>query len=170
MSVGILHAMLRDEDPRVVARGPRALSPRRAARTRSTPRSATSSTPTWACAWRPPRPSPSSRRRDCPSRSLAAWRRGLGDGDGELEARLAAVAALAAQKDDAARAGLAEVARRDPSRAVRARAATLLARAGGEADRPRPAAGRARRRSTTARRWRPTTRAPACRSTRRAPS
>jgi len=64
---------------------------------------------------------------------VAAWRRGLGDGAGELEARLAALQALAAQKDDAARAGLAEAARGDPARAVRARAAALLREAGGDA-------------------------------------
>jgi cyclophilin family peptidyl-prolyl cis-trans isomerase len=69
---------------------------------------------------------------------VAAWRRGLGDGDGELEARIAALLALAAQKDDAARAGLSEAARRDPSRAVRARAAALLREAGGEAVDPGP--------------------------------
>ena len=100
---------------------------------------------------------------------VAAWRRGLGDGEGELEARLAAVVALAAQKDAAARAGLAEVARRDPSRAVRARAATLLRdRVARRSTRDR---SRSRAlRSTIARRWPPTTRGPACRSTRRAPS
>jgi cyclophilin family peptidyl-prolyl cis-trans isomerase len=69
---------------------------------------------------------------------VAAWRRGLGDGDGELEARIAALPALAAQKDDAARAGLSEAARRDPSRAVRARSASLLREAGGEAVDPGP--------------------------------
>ncbi|HXY38945.1 MAG TPA: HEAT repeat domain-containing protein [Vicinamibacteria bacterium] len=54
---------------------------------------------------------------------VAAWRRGLGDGAGELEARISAVAALLAQKDEPARAGLLRVAAEDPSRAVRARAA-----------------------------------------------
>ena len=101
---------------------------------------------------------------------VAAWRRGLGDGEGELEARLAAVAALAAQKDAAARAGLAEVARRDPSRAVRARAATLLHDAGGEAIDPGPEQRRARAARLSRRDGALRPAAPACRSTRRAPS
>jgi cyclophilin family peptidyl-prolyl cis-trans isomerase/HEAT repeat protein len=53
---------------------------------------------------------------------LAAWRQGLGDG--ELEARLAAVTALSVQADGAA--PLVEIAGQDPSRAVRARAADGL--------------------------------------------
>jgi cyclophilin family peptidyl-prolyl cis-trans isomerase/HEAT repeat protein len=64
---------------------------------------------------------------------LEAWRRGLEDGSGELEGRMAALVALAAQKDEPARAGLAEVARSDPARAMRARAAQLLRAAGGQA-------------------------------------
>jgi cyclophilin family peptidyl-prolyl cis-trans isomerase/HEAT repeat protein len=71
---------------------------------------------------------------------LAAWRRGLADGAGELEARLAAVAALAAQRDDAARDALAVVAREDPSRAVRAKASAALGERGGEAISPGPEA------------------------------
>ena len=67
---------------------------------------------------------------------LAAWRRGLGDGAGELEARLAAVTALAAQKDEEATAGLSEVARADPARAVRARAALALRGLGAPAPDP----------------------------------
>jgi cyclophilin family peptidyl-prolyl cis-trans isomerase/HEAT repeat protein len=69
---------------------------------------------------------------------LAAWRRGLGDGEGELEARLAAVVALAAQKDVEASSGLREVALKDPSRAVRTRAASLLRELGGEPPDPGP--------------------------------
>ena len=72
------------------------------------------------------------------ARLVEAWRRGLGDGDGELEARIAAVVALAAQKDEAAKTGLDDVARKDPSRAVRARAAALLRELGGEAPDPGP--------------------------------
>jgi cyclophilin family peptidyl-prolyl cis-trans isomerase len=74
---------------------------------------------------------------------LAAWRRGLGDGDGELEARLSAVKALAAQADDAARAALLEGAKSDPARAVRARAALALRGLG--ADAPDPGAEAVRR-------------------------
>ncbi|MFI5006742.1 MAG: HEAT repeat domain-containing protein [Solirubrobacterales bacterium] len=54
----------------------------------------------------------------------AAYKRGLGDQD--LEARLAALRALAAQNDDASRAALREAARDDPSRVVRGRAAAAL--------------------------------------------
>jgi cyclophilin family peptidyl-prolyl cis-trans isomerase/HEAT repeat protein len=67
---------------------------------------------------------------------LAAWKRGLADGPGELEARLAAVKALAAQADDGAKAGLLEVAKEDPARAVRARAALALRGLGATAPDP----------------------------------
>jgi cyclophilin family peptidyl-prolyl cis-trans isomerase/HEAT repeat protein len=125
MSVGILHAMLRDEDPRVLpsvldalrrARGRDALDTLRrhlehadlgvrvgAAEGIAALGAVGASTPL-----------------------LAAWRRGLGDGAGELEARIAAVEALAVRRDDEAKAGLAEVAKTDPARAVRARAALAL--------------------------------------------
>jgi cyclophilin family peptidyl-prolyl cis-trans isomerase/HEAT repeat protein len=70
---------------------------------------------------------------------LAAWKRGLAaDGPGELEARIAAVKALAAQADDAARAGLLEIAKEDPARAVRARAGLALRALGGQAPDPGP--------------------------------
>ena len=125
MSVGVLHAMLRDEDPRVLpavlealarARGKDALDTllrhlehedlgvRVAAAEGIASLGVASASPAL----------------------LSAWRRGKDDGPGELEARIAAVKALAAQEDDAASAGLAEVARDDPSRAVRARAALAL--------------------------------------------
>jgi cyclophilin family peptidyl-prolyl cis-trans isomerase len=71
---------------------------------------------------------------------LAAWRRGMGDGPGELEARIAAVKAIAAQEDAAAALALAEVAREDPSRAVRARAALALGERGAPAPDPGPEA------------------------------
>ncbi|HSD26422.1 MAG TPA: HEAT repeat domain-containing protein [Vicinamibacteria bacterium] len=71
---------------------------------------------------------------------LAAWRRGLADGAGELEARVAAVKAIASQADDAARAGLLEIAKGDPARAVRARAALALRALGAEAPDPGPQA------------------------------
>ncbi len=51
----------------------------------------------------------------------AAYKRGLSDPD--LDARLSAIAALAGQKDEAARAALTEAAKADPVRIVRARAA-----------------------------------------------
>ena len=139
MSVGILHAMLRDEDPRVLpavldalrrARGKDALDTllrhldhadlgvrAAAAEGISSLGAAGTAVPL-----------------------VAAWRRGLGDGAGELEARIAAVQALAAQKDDGAKAGLLEAARTDPSRAVRARAALALRELGAEAPDPGPEA------------------------------
>jgi len=126
MSVGVLHAMLRDEDARVL---PAVLEGLRRARGRDAldtllrhldhpdlgVRSAA------AEEIRGLGPTGSS------ARLLAAWQRGVQDGAGELEARISAVLALAAQKDGPAREGLARVAREDPSRAVRARAAALLA-------------------------------------------
>jgi cyclophilin family peptidyl-prolyl cis-trans isomerase/HEAT repeat protein len=136
VSVGLLHAMLRDEDPRVIpavleglrrARGKDALDTLRrhldhadlgvrvaAAEGLAALGATGSSAPL-----------------------LAAWRRGLADGPGELEARIAAVKATAAQKDDAAKAALAEVARVDPARAVRAQAAAAL----GALDEPVPDPG-----------------------------
>jgi cyclophilin family peptidyl-prolyl cis-trans isomerase/HEAT repeat protein len=132
MGVGVLHAMLRDEDPRVLpavldglrrARGRDALDTlarhlehadlgvRVGAADAIAALGAVSASPALA----------------------AAWRRGLADGPGELEARLAAVRALAVQADDVARSALAEAAREDPSRAVRAQALSLLARLSGPA-------------------------------------
>jgi len=61
----------------------------------------------------------------------AAYRRGLSDPD--LDARLAAIAALAGQKDDAARSALIEAAKGDPVRTVRARAAAALLGLGDQA-------------------------------------
>jgi cyclophilin family peptidyl-prolyl cis-trans isomerase/HEAT repeat protein len=137
MSVGILHAALRDEDPRVLpavlgalrrARGKDALDtlrrhlehPDLGVRVAAA-EGLLALGPVAAAA-----------------PLLAAWRRGLGDGAGEIEARLAVVAALAAQQDDAARKGLDEVARADPSRAVRARAGTALRALGADAPDPGP--------------------------------
>ncbi|MCG6921250.1 MAG: HEAT repeat domain-containing protein [Acidobacteria bacterium] len=121
MSVGILHSMLEDEDPRVL---PAVLAALHRARggdsvdtlkrylehsdlgVRAAAADSLSAQPT-------PGLSPA---------LLAAWKRGLGDG--ELAARLATVGALAAQSDG--RAPLVEIAERDPSRAVRSRAAAAL--------------------------------------------
>jgi cyclophilin family peptidyl-prolyl cis-trans isomerase/HEAT repeat protein len=69
---------------------------------------------------------------------LAAWRQGLGDG--ELEARLAAVAALADQDDADAQSALEEIAGADPARPVRSRAAVALGTAGDHAHVPGPEA------------------------------
>jgi cyclophilin family peptidyl-prolyl cis-trans isomerase/HEAT repeat protein len=137
MSVGILHAMLRDEDPRVVAAVLEALAEARGRDSLDTLRRHLEHQDLGvrvAAAEALKRLAPASMSGPL----VAAWRRGLGDGEGELEGRMAAVLALAAQQDEAARAGLAEVARRDPARAVRARAAAMLREAGGEAIDPGP--------------------------------
>jgi cyclophilin family peptidyl-prolyl cis-trans isomerase/HEAT repeat protein len=62
---------------------------------------------------------------------LAAWKRSLADSD--LEARLAIVDALGAQKEDASLGALREVAGNDPARVVRARASAALVARGQEA-------------------------------------
>jgi cyclophilin family peptidyl-prolyl cis-trans isomerase/HEAT repeat protein len=129
MSIGVLHAMLTDADARVLpavlaalarARGRDALDTlvrhlehadlgvRQAAAEQIGALGAVSAT----------------------ERLLAAWQRGLGDGPGEIEARLAATAAIASQKDAAATPALERIAREDPSRPVRLRAAQALAAAG----------------------------------------
>jgi cyclophilin family peptidyl-prolyl cis-trans isomerase/HEAT repeat protein len=77
------------------------------------------------------------------SEALAsAYRQSLGDV--ELEARLQIVAALAEQKDDVAQRALVEIARQDPVRAVRSRAGEALLKLGVEAP---PASPEARARS-----------------------
>ena len=137
MSVGILHAMLRDDDARVLpgvlealrqARGKDALDTLRRHLEHADLGVRVAAAEGIAAL------SPAG----LSGPLLAAWRRGLGDGEGELEARIAAVVALAAQKDDAARSGLDEVARKDPARAIRVRAGQLLREQGGEAPDPGP--------------------------------
>jgi cyclophilin family peptidyl-prolyl cis-trans isomerase/HEAT repeat protein len=66
----------------------------------------------------------------------AAYRRGLEDAD--PDARVAALEALAAQKEDAAAGVLRAAAENDPVRVVRARAAALLRAAGQQAPAPGP--------------------------------
>ncbi len=139
MSIGILHAMLRDEDPRVL---PAVLEGLRRARGKDSldtllrhlehadlgvrVAAAEGIGALGAVGASAP--------------LLGAWRRGLADGPDELEARLAAVRATGAQKDDAARAALAEVARKDPARAVRAQAAAALVVLGEKSPDPGPQA------------------------------
>ena len=119
-SVGILHAMLRDEDPRVLpavleglrrARGKDALDTLHRYLEHADLGVRVAAAEGLAALGAIGASSP----------LLAAWRRGLGDGAGDLEARLAAVTALAAQKDEGGWAGLAEVAgRTPPARCARA--------------------------------------------------
>jgi cyclophilin family peptidyl-prolyl cis-trans isomerase/HEAT repeat protein len=137
MGVGALHALLKDEDPRVLpavlaglhrARGADALDTllRHLEHADLGVRVAAAEE---IAAFGP---------RGLAAPLLAAWQRGLGDGPGELEARIAAVGALGVQKDDAARAALARVTAEDPSRALRARAARELGTLGAPVPEPGP--------------------------------
>ncbi len=119
-SVGLLHAMLRDEDPRVLPAVLEGLRRARGKDARDTLRRHLEHADLGVRVAAAEGLAALGATGDS-SPLLAAWRRGLGDGAGELEARLAAVTALAAQKDEEAGAGLAEVAKADPARAVRAR-------------------------------------------------
>jgi cyclophilin family peptidyl-prolyl cis-trans isomerase/HEAT repeat protein len=137
MSIGLLHAMLRDEDPRVLPGVLEALRQARGKDSLDTLRRHLEHADLGvrvAAAEGIAALSPAG----LSGPLLGAWRRGLGDGEGELEARIAAVVALAAQKDDAAKSGLDEVARKDPSRAIRLRAGQLLRELGAEAPDPGP--------------------------------
>jgi cyclophilin family peptidyl-prolyl cis-trans isomerase/HEAT repeat protein len=140
-SVAILHAMLRDEDPRVL---PAVLDALRRARGKDSLDTLLRHLEDTDLGVRVAAAEGIAGLGAVGASSplLAAWRRGLGDGEGELEARLAAVGALAAQKDEAAKAGLLEVAGADPARAVRARAALALREAGAQAPDPGPQAVR----------------------------
>jgi len=137
MSIGILHAMLRDEDARVLPGVLEALRQARGKDVLDTLRRHLEHADLGvrvAAAEGIAALSPAG----LSGPLLAAWRRGLADGEGELEARIAAVVALAAQKDDAATSGLDEVARKDPARAIRLRAGQLLRELGKEAPDPGP--------------------------------
>jgi cyclophilin family peptidyl-prolyl cis-trans isomerase len=142
MSVGILHGMLKDEDPRVLPAVLEALRSARGKDSLDTLRRhlehADLGVRVAAAEGLGALGSP-----DVAAPLLAAWRRGLGDGPGDIEARLAAVAALAVPlappgrpDADAARQALVEVARDDPARAVRARAGAVLREAGASAPAP----------------------------------
>jgi cyclophilin family peptidyl-prolyl cis-trans isomerase len=134
MSVSILHAMLEDEDDRVL---PAVLGALRTAR-------GTDSVDTLRRHLEHPdlgvRVAAAENLTALEARGLSAalleaWRRGLGDG--ELEARLAAVNALA-QEGLGAASALEEIAEKDPSRAVRVRAAASLGEAGVASPPPGP--------------------------------
>jgi len=134
MSVGILHSMLQDPDARVLpsvlaalhrVRGENALDtlrrhlehPDMGVRAAAATELSSSTAPGLA------------------PLLLEAWQRGLGDG--ALEARLAAVDALAARGEDAVSA-LEHIASEDPSRAVRVRASEALRKRGEDAPAPGP--------------------------------
>jgi cyclophilin family peptidyl-prolyl cis-trans isomerase/HEAT repeat protein len=123
MSVGILHAMLADEDARV---RPAVLEALRHARGRDaldTFRRQLQD-PDMGVRAAAAKGLAAMGAKDLSAELLDAWKRG--QADGELEARLAVVEALAAAADAKARAALGEIATRDPSRAVRKAAADAL--------------------------------------------
>jgi cyclophilin family peptidyl-prolyl cis-trans isomerase/HEAT repeat protein len=127
MSVGILHAMLNDEDARVL---PAVLEALREARGRDSLETLRRHLdhPDLGVRAAAAENLAALDAKGLESELLAAWRRGLGDG--ELEARLGVVQALVKQGDEAALMALAEIAGADPSRAVRARASDALAALG----------------------------------------
>jgi cyclophilin family peptidyl-prolyl cis-trans isomerase len=137
MSIGILHGMLRDDDPRVL---PAVLEGLRSARGKDALDTLQRylDQPDLGVRVAAAEAIAELGAAGATAPLLGAWRRGLADGPGELEARLAAVKAIAAQKDDAARAALSEVARDDPARAVRAQAAAALGSLGEPTPDPGP--------------------------------
>lgn len=123
MSVRILHAMLEDDDARVRPAVLEALGRARGADSADTLRRYLSDTDPGV------RTSAAENLAALGVRGLSgelreAWEQGLADG--APEARLAAVSALAGQGDAGAASALTEIARSDPSRAVRTRAAAAL--------------------------------------------
>jgi cyclophilin family peptidyl-prolyl cis-trans isomerase/HEAT repeat protein len=134
MSVGILHAMLQDEDAAAL---PAVLGALRQAR-------GADSVDTLVRQLQSPslgvRVAAAENLKELGAKGLSgplleAWRVGLGEG--EPEGRLAVVATLETQADEAALAALGEIAADDPSRAVRSRAAAAL-RTLGAAEVPDP--------------------------------
>jgi cyclophilin family peptidyl-prolyl cis-trans isomerase/HEAT repeat protein len=136
MSIGILHAMLKDEDVRVLPSVLEALRRARGADALDTLRRQLEH-PDLGVRAAAAEQIAALGSKGLAAQLLAAWQRGLGDGPGELEARLAALGALATQKDEAARAGLSRVAAEDPARAVRDKAAAALRELGLAAPDPR---------------------------------
>lgn len=137
LSLGILHSMLSDPDPRVI---PAVLDALRKVRGKE-------ELPTF----RKLLESPDEGVRAAAASGIeamgvtgqsadlaAAYRRSLTDGD--VEARLDVVSALAGQKDASAREALERAAREDPSRPVRLKAGAALVALGGVAPPPRPVA------------------------------
>jgi cyclophilin family peptidyl-prolyl cis-trans isomerase/HEAT repeat protein len=138
VSVGVLHAMLKDEDPRVL---PAVLDALRRARGKDALDTLVRHLDHADLGVRAAAADGiAALGADAAAPLLAAWRRGLADGAGELEARLAAVRALAAQKGGEAEVALREVAEKDPSRTVRARAALALREPGASPPGPGPEA------------------------------
>jgi cyclophilin family peptidyl-prolyl cis-trans isomerase/HEAT repeat protein len=126
MSVGILHAMLQDEDEKVLPAVLKALRTARGADSIETLRRHLGH-PDLGVRVAAAENLAALAARGMSAALLDAWRLGLGDG--ELEGRLATVDALAGEGGEATSA-LEEIAETDPSRAVRLRAAMALAHAG----------------------------------------
>ncbi len=125
MSVGVLHAMLEDPDPRVVAAVLEALRRARGANALDTLQrhlehadlGVRAAAATQIASLAP---------KGLAGPLAAAWVRGLRDGPGEIEGRLAATDALARQTGEDAAAALRRIAAEDPSRPVRTRALAAL--------------------------------------------
>ncbi len=137
MSVALLHAMLKDEDPRVLGAVLEGLRRARGQDSLDTLRRYLEHADLGVRAAAAEQIGALGPRGQA-APLLAAWQRGLADGPGEVEARLAALGALAAQKDEPARTALQRIAAEDPVRAVRAQAAELLRAGGSPAADPGP--------------------------------
>ena len=124
-SVGVLHAMLKDEDPRVVAAVLAALRKARGEDARATLLRSLAH-PDLGVRVAAAEQIAALGAKGQAEPLLAAWQRGLADGSGQIDARLAALSALVGADDAEARAAVERIAREDPSRAVRAEAARSL--------------------------------------------
>jgi len=134
MSVSVLHSMLQDEDARVLPAVLSALRQARGSDSLDTLRRHLEHPDVGVRAAAAAELGKVKATGLVPS-LLEAWRRGRGDG--ELEPRLMALQALAAQGESAL-AALEEIARADPSRAVRVRAQAALRELGASSPAPGP--------------------------------
>jgi cyclophilin family peptidyl-prolyl cis-trans isomerase/HEAT repeat protein len=123
VSLGLLYGMLKDEDVRVVPPVLEAIRKARGNDAVETLKGALES-PDFAVRMAAADGLAALRAPGLSAPLAAAYQRSRGDA--EPDARLSAIAALSAQKDDAARAALEEIAKGDPLRVVRARAAAAL--------------------------------------------
>jgi HEAT repeat protein len=129
VSVGLLSAMLKESDPRVVAAALGALAKARGPQSIDTLRRHLDH-PDYGVRAAAAEGLAALKARGEARPLLAAWEKGLPDPD--LEARLGVVNALAEQKDEPGAAALKQIAVRDPSRAVRLQAAAALRALGKE--------------------------------------
>jgi len=123
VSVGILFAMLKDEDPRVLPSVLEAMRKARGSDASDTLRRHLDH-PDFAVRAAAAEGLAALKTTGLTPALAACYRRSLGDP--EIDARVALVEALAVQLDDAARAAMRSVVQGDPSRVVRGRAAAAL--------------------------------------------